>query len=471
MVRTLAVLMAAAKRAVRFPRGDHATLADCLLQQVQDGGPIIVFDEGELYAYEPETGLWVPLSKNYLSRVIMGWSGARYGTGENKKRLRVSQPLCDSTIELAKRQADSPGFFVGAPRGLAFRDVFFRVDLEHRTLDQVQHTPDNRARFGLPFDLSEDKPGRFLRMLNTAFEEEADVADKILFLQEVIGGFLLGVAPWAGKAVMLYGGRGTGKSTFLRIVRALFPDNAVCSVAPARFDDDYHGARLAGKRLNVVFETPGEQILRESGFKAIVHGEEITRRRIRQEPVTFTPEAGHLFACNDLPPAPRCGDAYWDRWTIIGFHRTFRDTPVEEKNLAETIIKRELPQIASWATVGATRLLEQDGRYTEPESTKVLKRRWMREADTVALFFEECTSPVRDTVASRWPTKTQVYSLYSEWAKANGFKPCGGKEFRKRAEGIDVEVRPSNGVRYGCRLTPKRALRGGSTMKLAGNWK
>src|SRR5690606_31690903 len=172
------------------------------------------------------------------------------------------------------------------------------------------------------------------------------------------GAAMLGLATRIGKkAVYAYdhGDGGSGKSQFLTVLEAMFPKDWTCSVTPQDMGDNVQGASLAGKRLNIVYESPDRPIVHDDGFKDIVHGEAIQRTRKYGHPFRFEPEAAHVFATNRLPQAPRVTNAFWDRWVILHFHNRFRDTEEEVKDISGKILATEKQGIVMWAIEGAKR--------------------------------------------------------------------------------------------------------------------
>lgn len=232
---------------------------------------------------------------------------------------------------------------------------------------------------------------------------------------------------------------------------SLFPPEARSSIAPQLFEQEYYRAELDGKRLNSVSELPKADILRAESFKAIIAGDPITGRVIRNQPRTITPIAGHIFAANALPSTDDLSRAFWSRFLLIIFNRVFAEQE-QQKDLADLIISQEMPGVAAWALEGARRLLQRHPlRYTEPPSHAQVLAEWRIGADQVALFVEDACDPT-DVLAERTGGQ-ELYDAYREWAARNGHKCVNNGNFAVRLRNLGFKrVKPDSKALYRLKL-------------------
>jgi putative DNA primase/helicase len=213
---------------------------------------------------------------------------------------------------------------------------------------------------------------------------------------------------------------------------------------------------LAGKRLNVVSELPEADILQAESFKAVVSGDSMTGRHIRQAPFTFRPVAGHIFAGNRLPGTNDQTHGFWRRILVAQFNRIFA-VPEQDPKLAERLVEAELPSIVSWFLAGAARVLAQ-GSYTIPASSSAAVEKWKRHADQVRAFVSEWTAVLPlDAPTSEWIISADLYRAYRTWATENGHRVVAVNTFGQRMEQIGLPARHSDvGSRYPVRLEFRR---------------
>lgn len=425
-----------------FERGDETEIAKVLLDRLSAAGPV-VYDEGELWQYSTDDGLWHALDEHVISREIQALAGGLVVGSRGSRELKIDSKTVRGAHQLAAARSRRAGFFEGAAKGFAFRNGFVSVDACGAHLEP--HHPDHRARVAMPFDFDPSASApRFERFLDEVFEGDDDAAEKKQCIQEFTGACTLGIAPKLQKALVALGSGANGKSTLVEILLALFPAGAKSGIAPQDWEREYYRADLVGKRINAVAELPRADLMRSEAFKAIIAGDLIIGRPIRRSPVQFRPIAGHLFAANALPPVDDGSPAFWRRLVIMTFNRRFPDC-AQEKDLAQTIISTEMPGIAVWALAGAARLLIQGAHmtYTIPSSHQAALDEWRLRADQVAEFIAEKTVPTTDP--TRRTTASRLYAAYQRWAETNGHKPLASNKFGERVKALGVRhVKPHN---------------------------
>src|SRR5439155_3534731 len=220
-----------------------------------------------------------------------------------------------------------------------------------------------------------------------------------------------------------------GKSTLLHVVRTLFPPAAVQAIKPQLWGNVFHLAELAGCRLNVVNELPDADIAAGEAFKAVVSGDPVNAARKRRDPFTFVPQAGHLFACNELPGTRDQTGGFWRRWGVLTFERTF--LPAEQDpGLRARLVRTELPGIAARVLAAAGRL-SQRGRFVLPPSAHAAKARWQWESDQVRQFVEDRVPDLLRRGQGRVSAQT-LYEAFSVWSRQNGHAGMTSTTFGRR---------------------------------------
>lgn len=450
-------------------RPSEVELARRLLQQLEQGGHECIADLGNLYRYRPDRGIWECIwREDYtgpLSREVHDYDGAPILDSDTYEptgqTVRINSSKTEGVIKAARNQRQDyweeypHPFFSSSPAGAVFANGFMYADRSAGELQFRDHAPEHAQRVGFDFEFDPNaRPTLFLDYLRGAFEPDPSPEEKIKLVGEMMGAGLLGLATFdiAGRAFMLHGEKGTGKSTLLKVLSALYPDDAITHLPPQELCDSTEGAGLEGARLNLVYEAPQKQVLRESGFKAIVHGETVRRRAPYRQEVEFSPDALHVFACNELPPAPGATGAFWDRWHAISFNRKFRNTDDEIPDLDRKIINREMKGVTAFAVAGANRLLEQEG-YTMPPSSEALLERWQREADPVKQFLADCTSrAVEFDNMQTWAKRSRVWNAWEAWRRENGYNRLNRNTFKSRMQQAGVDYGQSGVERVSLQL-------------------
>jgi P4 family phage/plasmid primase-like protien len=410
--------------------GTHPELGRATLGRLRNGSPVpVIFDLGALYRYSEKVGLFeliAPAAGEVAVHTFDKCSVQKPAGGSTTLVLKQSD--IRGAIACAYAQANQSGFFAGARPGLAFRDVF--VSVTSKGVEVFEHSPAHRATVGVPFDFPRrSEAPQFVGFLLSLFRDDEDGAAKADLIMEFAGACLIGVAPRYQKALVLLGAGSNGKSTLVRILWELFPEHARSAIPIQAFSNEYRRALLAGRRFNAVAELPASDLLDAEICKAIIVGDQVDARQIREKPFTLNPVAGHVFATNEPPAVQDHSLGFWRRFIPITFLRNFELAPERDPQLGDKIIQNELPGVMRMALEAAVRLLER-GRYIIPTSSEIALREWKKGADQVALWAED--RAIRDA-DDRTPAGL-VFDDFRQWAAANLHRGLNSKKFKERLE-------------------------------------
>lgn len=432
-----------------FALGSEGEIAYRLRASLEDGG-VLSFDLGTLWRYSTARGVFEQLpEKQVQAHLVRTFDGATYVTGLDKmgapvvKPLRLSYKAVQGIQSILNATVSRPGYFDAAPPGVTTQSGFVYARDGELVVDP--HSPDQRSTYLIdaPFDRNAE-PVEFVRMLRACFRDDADCEEKVLLLQEFVGACLLGMATKYQKACILLGDGANGKSTVQEVIMSLFAGDVITAVVPQDLDE-YQKASLSKSRLNVVNELPETELLSSAVVKALISGDLINARPIRQNPFSFRPRAGHLFAANALPGVRDLSPGFWRRWLVVPFNRVF--TPAEQdRGLARRIIQGERAGLVAWAVRGAARL-QQQGQYTESQPVRDQLSQWRHAVDTVSQYVEE---RLRKTDVGRTAPQ-QIYEDYKLWAMATGHKnPVTLTSFGLRLSKLGIEKRKHDGRMLYC---------------------
>lgn len=478
-----------------FDRGDsvelaHALLAD-LRAQAPNAGPngcdAVIYDRSTFWVYDPARGVYVERDPASMCRLVAAFAGAP--TGPKGKPLSLSDGSVKGAVKAASWEASRPGFLSNGRKGVAFSNAF--VTAQDGQVVALPLSHEHRALHALSVPYAPDHvPVKWLAMLREVFRravpaEELELGDFdaqgdrfdredtdacIDLLQEWSGVALLGDAPARAVSLLLVGPGNDGKSSVLNVVRSLFPPSSVCSIAPQDWGRSFLAAGLAGKRLNVVSEMPEDDIVSGARFKAVVSGDPITVEHKGRDPFTMIPEAGHIVACNALPPTRDQSAGFWRRFAVIPCERSF--TAEEAKrDLWREIVEEELAAIAAWAIEGAARAQTLQA-FTTPESVRRAKDDWKHDTDQVRQCVEECFSAIpAGSPSSAESTIADLYPVYRAWCGAAGHTPMARNKLASRLKGLGHEHRTTRARLYRLRVLPEWQSRVGLTPSAGGGYR
>jgi phage/plasmid-associated DNA primase len=214
-----------------------------------------------------------------------------YLNGEGKPQIvRRNKARVTSIIDAALKYRHQADFFAASPRGINCETGFITISdtgeaelKPHARRWRQRHV--TRGRWpSTNMDAFENSLlAKYLRDATMPDEEGAgngdrdkrateDAAFKIRLMGEIAGCVALGYGTRLRnpKATIAYSPSGnTGKSTFLKLLRALPNPEAVASVPPSKFGDEKYTYRLIGKVLNAADELP-DRAVRSEVFKRLI---------------------------------------------------------------------------------------------------------------------------------------------------------------------------------------------------------
>ena len=280
-----------------------------------------------------------------------------------------------------------------------------------------------------------------------------DMLGQFIALHEWLGAAILGLGPRYGRALLLYGGAGTGKSQMLNIIRGLFPESAITSIGPHRWSERFNLIMLHGKRLNVVPELPDKNIIKTDLIKAVIHGEPVTDSLKNKDQITFEPVAAHAWSANRLPRLSSAHAAVYDRMLVIELRNRFRGDPKREVlDVGRKMLAAHREFLVHFALSYFVSLMKR-GRYELPGPHRAIVAQWRTASDTVAGWLEERAELLPDPTGSPvsgWASLKAAYDDYIDYCAESGHTMKANKHsFKARVAELGVDVGKSNGVRLG----------------------
>ena len=443
-----------AERVSDLRGSSHVQIARDLRKALEAEGVTIVVSDGDAWAYNEDTGAYDRLEQETLASAVQRLAGAHYVAkvdedgNEKKKSLGLSDGSVRGVLGCLMRhhQVLRTGFFDMATPGIAFEDCFVSVNSSGK-VQKHPHSPEHRCRASLPFRYGDTEHiDTWLNFLRKLWQDESQetTEDLMAVLQEFLGACLLGIAPQYDKCLLLSGEKGSnGKSSLLFALDAVFPKRLQASAEPSLWKDGATLSSLKGALINKVSEISPEELLDNSAtFKKMISGDTVTSRSLYREPVTWRPQAGHVFSLNKNLKTRDHSGGFWRRFLVLPFEHNFANDPDKRtRGEIEDELAKAGAAIATWAIWGAARLA-QVGDYTTCSRVVEMIDNWRAEADSVLSWVRQCCGPVLCSVAQmlngtprpswvrdNWMAASTAYDKYAGFCGVNNFRPVSGTEF------------------------------------------
>ncbi len=366
------------------PRPSELGVVEHMVDSFTALGPEVIHTEGSFYVWSGTH--WRRADKRETVDWVRPYDGAAIG----KRVLALTLSKIESILRLLAIELAAPGFFDDRPVGINARDGF--VDLGGGRAVLRPHHPSQRQDFVLAGSwLAEGAPDQHLRtLIRGCFADAPDAGRRAVLLTEIAGAVAAGIGTkLRDPAAFVFVGDGAnGKSQILDVLQGLVPPDAVSTIPITDFGHDRYRIKLAGKRLNLCAELGVGRAIASDKFKAIVSGDVVSARDIREPVASFRPRAVHVFATNVLPPFDAgMPMSISRRLVVVPFTRMI---PKAERigGIGQFIVQTETDALVSYAVRGAVRLLR-SGRYTVPSASRAAMREWVEEADVVEAFLAD----------------------------------------------------------------------------------
>ena len=294
--------------------------------------------------------------------------------------------------------------------------------------------------------VGEKKPVRWLQFLSEVCDGDQEL---VHYLQKCVGYSLTGSIR-EQCAFFLYGLGNNGKSTFLETIADMLGDYASNAqpdtIMMRKFGDNGAGsdiARLRSARM-VTTEEPTEGVrLNEGLIKQLTGGGKVTCRFLYGDEFEYTPEFKIWVATNHKPIINGTDVGIWRRIRLIPFEVNIPPEKVDKQ--LKYKFREEMPQILRWAVDGCI-MYRKEG-LEPPECVRSSTAEYKAEMDLMATFMEACV--VIDYTAVNPIPANELYSVYTEWAKANNeYVMTSRKFFGEIAKRTPERKRIASGMVY-----------------------
>jgi len=343
----------------------------------------------------------------------------------------IEQAVSDTRIQVEVAEWDSNPLLLGVRNGV--------IDL--KTGELKAGRPDlhitKRAQVAYSPGLRNHRWDTFL--------DEATGGDKELqdWLQRAVGYTLTGLTN-QDVAFLIYGPPGSGKNSFIEtVLEALGRSEYAWSLDPnvlalgdrPNSTDEYHMAKLIGRRMIWVDELPENERIKENQIKKLTGSGVIQGRNPGEQPIQFT-SSGKLWISTNHRPIIT-DDAMWRRLRPIPLtNKPERPDPSLKTYLADP--DGALPAVLAWGVEGAMKYLNSSAIDPLGWCTAVKEAHdgYRKNEDRIGAFLEE------ETVSAEGKTikLTAVYGLYKGWSEIRGERALTQIAFQRKLLDRGIEI-------------------------------
>ncbi|WP_434619289.1 DNA primase family protein [Arthrobacter sp. A5] len=388
------------------------------------------------------------------------WDGQRWAEDEKDAaknavldilRQALTESLDNRELRTDVRKCESSAGVAGvldlASALPALRAAIIDLDADPYLLNCANGTLDLRTR-----QLREHNPAdRITRVTRGAFDPNADRTtwdgflasvlpdnDERAYLQRVIGQSAYGRVR-EHLFPVLTGSGSNGKGTAYGAITNALGDYATIInpdllMASERGGGGPEMMTLLGARLVVGSETDEGRQLDAATMKRLTGGDELTARRLYQEPVKWLPTHQLIYVTNHLPRVKGNDPAVWRRIRVVPF-----DIVVSESMRDQTLPERlelSADAILTWAVEGWFDY-EDNGGMNEPDTVRQATDDYQTESDALKRFIQsECVTSPHVHVTTR-----EIFGAWTTWSAADGADALTERAFAKELDRLGYEAK------------------------------
>lgn len=261
-------------------------------------------------------------------------------------------------------------------------------------------------------------------------------------LSEFVGSTLIGDTRFQ-RAAFFQGKGGNGKGTLAEIIRALHGKAQAVDLS------NLGGFKMSNAiNASLIYADECPEQIDLTRLCSLITGDPIQVDIKHKKPITCSFKAKWLVCGNEYPKINDNSIAFWRRFLIFPFKKTF----IEESStpqLAKQIISNESSGILNWAIDGLIRLIKR-GQFSNLPAEMILAAKDGRIESNSVFAWIQSAEPIIDGPAT--VLKELVFRNYTHWCKANNIKkilssPQFWREIQALSEGKYVEGRITTGKR------------------------
>jgi P4 family phage/plasmid primase-like protien len=366
------------------------------LRTLFDSREILYYDKGEKL-YRPGGDRIIDMEVERIIKEIGAPFAIRsYIKGE------IQKCIADNTI-VDREQFDANPYIINLENCL----------LDITTLKQREQTPAYLTMSKLPITYdSTAECSRIERFLGEVIQDPHKLKEVLKFWAYV----LLKDCRYE-KALMLLGGGSNGKSVLIKLFEEAAGKDNCCNLSLHELEEDrFARSRLFGKTLNTYADNKSQRLKETGNLKTTISGDTVEGQEKFKPRFKFRPQAKLIISTNNPPQTDDRTHAFYRRWLIVMFERTFVPTDeIHEPNridpdlITKLTTQEELSGFLNLGLKYVPILINENGFTSEPIDK--VKKEYEQKADHVSKYLQEYC--IIDSTKKDYSTKTaDLYSHY-----------------------------------------------------------
>lgn len=250
----------------------------------------------------------------------------------------------------------------------------------------------------------------------------AEEMDKKALLYEIIGYTLIRKNIFS-KFFVCYGGGGTGKSTYLKLIEKVAGRENTSYLSLQDLEDKWLPAELFGKLVNLGDDISSRTLKDTPVLKKATTGEMLVgQKKFVQEPMYFINYAKMIFACNTIPAINDTSTGLYRRMILINIDRKI-DNP--DPFFLDKLTDQDMEYLVSTAIRYVKEAIAR-GSLTSCLSSELALEKYRKEQSSVLCYLEDYGYTAENLNKKGC---TRVYDEYRSYCEQFGYLPYKKSRF------------------------------------------
>lgn len=217
-----------------------------------------------------------------------------------------------------------------------------------------------------------------------------------------------------------------GKGVLFNIIKTICGSSAMEINLNTLEKNAYQLAMIGGKSALLCTEADKKvDIANDGTIKAIVSGEGVMVRQIRERPFVLESRAKIWWSFNNSPNIRDTSAGFWRRVKLIPFNRNFDDRTAD-KDLKEKITTPEVLSAIFNDAIDAYNRVQASGEFSRSDLIENQTEEYKASENVVHSFIIDCCELDRDGKVG----SSDIYREYKNWCFENGFMAHSIKNFK-----------------------------------------
>lgn len=324
------------------------------------------------------------------------------------------------------------------------------LDIEDMVLKK--HTPDIFLTFQIPHNYNPTSLSS--KLVEKTYNEWMSLPG-LRVLEEELSGISLIDSTRYQTAVILYGPKSNGKSSYLNLKKRIFGEENCGSISLERFGDRFSLSSLEEKPINMAAELPAGFIHGKTiaQLKKVISGDTIFSEKKGKDGYSIELSCMHWFSANQMPTFEDDTGAVGKRFIVLPFLNTF-EAGNNVLDIVEQFSETDIEYLLNLYIDGLRRLKSNKNKFTECKKSIELNDALIKRIKSLKDYIKELNG---STFSEK--TTQDIFEDYRTYCRDNEIDGVKKEKFSRTMTELGFEIKDTTRTIEGKKIHLKYYMR------------